>query len=159
MIIYTDGSCRANGQDNSIGGFGVVVLDDAGNLLTCYQKLGAEGSTNNREEMKAILYTLITYGNPYEPPIVYSDSSYAVNTFTDWMYSWKAHGWIKSDKKKPENLDLVQAFYELKAVAGYNIDLRYIKGHAGHIWNEVADKLATGEITVREAIKKYGKNN
>lgn len=107
MICYVDGSCRANGQDNSIGGFGVVVLDDAGNLLTCYQKLGAEGSTNNREEMKAILYTLITYGSQYETPIVYSDSSYAVNTFTNWMYGWKEHGWIKGDKKKPENLDLV----------------------------------------------------
>lgn len=158
MIIYTDGSCRANGKDDSLGGFGVVVLDDAGNLLTCYQKCGAEGSTNNREEMKAILYTLITYGNQYETPIVYSDSSYAVNTFTNWMYSWAAHGWIKSDKKEPENMDLVVPYYKLR-LAGYNIDLRYVKGHAGHKWNEVADKLATGMITVEEVMKIYGKDN
>ena len=158
MICYVDGSCRANGQDNSIGGFGVVVLDDAGNLLTCYQKLGAEGSTNNREEMKAILYTLIIYGSQYETPIVYSDSSYAVNTFTNWMYSWKEHGWIKGDKKEPENMDLVVPYYKLR-LAGYNIDLRYVKGHAGHKWNEVADKLATGMITVEEVMKIYGKDN
>ena len=158
MICYVDGSCRANGQDNSIGGFGVVVLDDTGNLLTCYQKCGAEGSTNNREEMKAILYTLITYGNQYETPIVYSDSSYAVNTFTNWMYDWAAHGWIKSDKKEPENMDLVVSYYDLR-IAGYAIDLRYIKGHAGHKWNEVADKLATEAITVEEVMRIYGKDN
>lgn len=158
MIIYTDGSCRANGKDDSVGGFGVVVLDDAGNLLTCYQKCGAEGSTNNREEMKAILYTLITYGNQYETPTVYSDSSYAVNTFTNWMYSWAAHGWIKSDKKEPENMDLIVPYYKLR-LAGYNIDLQYVKGHAGHKWNEVADKLATGMITVEEVMKTYGKDN
>jgi ribonuclease HI len=159
MTIYTDGSCRANGKDNSLGGFGIVVLDDAGNLLSCYQKLNAEGTTNNREEMKAILYALITYGNQFETPLVFSDSRYAVNTFTNWMYGWQRNGWIKSDKKIPENLDLVQAFYDLEQNRGYNIDLRYVKGHAGHTWNEIADRLATGTITTEEVMKRYGKNN
>ena len=31
MEIYTDGSCRSN--PGGPGGFGVVVLDDKGNLL------------------------------------------------------------------------------------------------------------------------------
>ena len=36
-------------------------------------------------------------------PIVYSDSNYCVQTFNDWMFNWARNGWIKSDKKTPEN--------------------------------------------------------
>ena len=38
---------------------------------------------------------------------------------------------------------------------GYRIDLRKIKGHAGHKWNELADQLATGAITAEEAMEKH----
>ena len=78
-------------------------------------------------------------------PIVYSDSNYCVQTFNDWMFSWERKGWIKSDKKVPENLDLIQAYYDWYQ-KGYRIDLRKIKGHVGHKWNEMADDLATGRI-------------
>ena len=47
----------------------------------------SQNTTNNKEELKAILYALIQYGD--EPNVVvYSDSNYCVNTFTKWMYSW-----------------------------------------------------------------------
>jgi ribonuclease HI len=78
-------------------------------------------------------------------PIVYSDSNYCVQTFNEWMFNWARNGWIKSDKKVPENLDLIQAYYDWYQ-KGYRIDLRKIKGHAGHKWNEMADDLATGKI-------------
>jgi ribonuclease HI len=78
-------------------------------------------------------------------PIVYSDSNYCVQTFNDWMFNWARNGWIKSDKKVPENLDLIQAYYDWYQ-KGYRIELRKIKGHAGHQWNEMADGLATGKI-------------
>ena len=71
------------------------------------------------------------------------------------MFRWANNGWIKSDKQIPENLDLIQACYD-HYQKGYRIDLRKIKGHAGHQWNELADKLATGKISEEEAIKIYG---
>lgn len=141
MIIYCDGACSGNGNTNAIGGFGVVVLDDDENLIGIYNKQNLS-TTNNREELRAILYTLIKYGNQETPPIVYSDSAYAVNTFTAWMWGWAAKGWIKSDNKTPENLDLIKAFYEVWTGRGYRIDLRKCRGHAGNKWNEMADKLA-----------------
>ena len=79
-------------------------------------------------------------------PIVYSDSNYCVQTFNDWMFTWERKGWIKSDKKVPENLDLIQAYFDWYQ-KGYRIDLRKIKGHSGHYWNEMADSLATGKVT------------
>jgi ribonuclease HI len=152
MIIYTDGSCLGNGKAVNSGGFGVVVLDNKENLLYTYSKR-SENTTNNREELKAILYTMLNHGvktevyefSQVEIPIVYSDSSYCVNTFNDWMFRWASNGWIKSDKKEPENLDLIKAYYDWYQ-KGYRIELRKVKGHSNNKWNDLADKLATGQV-------------
>ena len=151
MVIYTDGSCLGNGKSINSGGYGVIVLDNDEKLLYNYSKK-SENTTNNREELKAILYCMLNFGTKVNPdefqttiPIVYSDSAYCVNTFNEWMFNWAKNGWIKSDKKTPENLDLIQAYYDWYQ-KGYRIDLRKIKGHAGHQWNEMADALATGKL-------------
>lgn len=146
MIIYTDGSAHPNPGP---GGFGVVVLDNNENLVYTYSKQCAD-TTNNREELKAILYAFLNHGvkiNDWNMnvPIVYSDSNYCVQTFNEWMFNWANKGWIKSDKKIPENLDLIQTYYDWHQ-KGYRIDLRKVKGHSGHKWNELADSLATGNI-------------
>lgn len=137
MIIYTDGACASNPGP---GGFGVVVLDDDENIIETYNKHN-DHTTNNKMELSAILYAFIKYGKQKTTPIVYSDSAYAVNTFNQWMWGWASRGWIKSDNKTPENLEFIQAYYDLWQ-QGYRIDLRKCKGHAGNKWNEVADKLA-----------------
>lgn len=140
MIIYVDGACSGNGSAAAVGGFGVVVLDDNENIIELYNKQN-HNTTNNREELRAILYALVKYGKQTRPPIVYSDSAYCVNTFTQWMWGWAAKGWLKGDNKPPENLDLIQAYYDLWH-RGYRIELRKCRGHSGVKWNEMADKLA-----------------
>ena len=159
MIYYTDGSCIGNGKSVNVGGFGIVTLDDDGNLVDCYAKRN-ENTTNNREELRAILRVMLTAGvhtdgDWVQPPVVYSDSAYCVNTFNDWMFRWASNNWIKSDGKTPENLDLIQAYYD-QYMSGNRIDLRKVKGHAGEEWNELADMLATGKITPMEAMRTYG---
>lgn len=149
MIIYTDGSCLGNGKSENSGGFGVVVLDNNENLLYTYNKRN-ENTTNNREEIRAILYSFLNYGViPFfgyeEIPIIYSDSNYCVQTFNTWMFNWANNNWIKSDKKQPENLDLIKAYYDWYK-KGYRIDLRKVKGHSNNKWNQMADGLATGKI-------------
>ena len=159
MIYYTDGSCVGNGKANARGGYGVVGINEDG-LLSFVRAKRSDNTTNNREELKAILYVMLTAATRQssdwtQPPIVYSDSAYCVNTFNDWMFRWAANNWIKSDGKKPENLDLIQAYYE-HYMNGYRIDLRKVKGHAGEEWNELADMLATGKISPMEAERTYG---
>ena len=145
MIIYTDGSSKGNPGP---GGFGVVILDDNENLIS-YHSEYCQQTTNNREELKAILWAFLQFGElaaaDNEIPVVYSDSAYAVNTFNSWMFNWEKNGWIKSDKKIPENLDLIKPFYEYWQ-RGFRIELKQVKGHNGNKWNELADKLATKKI-------------
>ena len=150
MIIYTDGACSGNGSAAAVGGFGVVILDDDENYIASYRK-DCKGTTNNREELKAILYAQLHYGKSESTPIVYSDSAYAVNTLTTWMWSWARNGWVKSDNRPPENLDIIKPFYEFWN-KGYRVDLRKCAGHKGVIWNEVADRLAVGDIEKADKI-------
>ena len=157
MIIYTDGSAHPNPGP---GGFGVIVLDNDEKIQYIYNKqFEKEKVTNNQMELKAILYAFLNYGvnintNEFTNniPIVYSDSNYCVQTFNSWMFSWANNGWIKSDNKTPENLDLIKAYYNWYQ-KGYRIDLRKVKGHNGVKWNELADLLATDKISLEEAMK------
>lgn len=156
MIIYTDGSCLGNGKANSKGGFGVVVYDDNGRLIDAYGHW-EEHTTNNIQELKAVLYAIYHYGNKSIVPIVYTDSSYVHQTFTKWMYNWANNGWVKSDKKEPENLELIQTYYYL-IKKGYRIDLRKVTGHSGVKGNELADMIATGKINPKDLINKEDMN-
>lgn len=152
ITIYTDGSCQGNPGP---GGFGVIVVEND-TVIAAYSEKSKD-TTNNREEMKAIIYALEHYGSNSEnffTPIVYSDSSYCVNSFTNWIKSWKANGWTRAGGKKLENLDLIRTYDDLSRE--YQIDLRKIKGHSGEIYNELADALATGRMTVEEILREYG---
>ena len=152
MIFYTDGSAHPNPGP---GGYGIVGIEN--DKVVFIRSRQYDGKvTNNEMELKAILYVMLNFGVKCDgwgqPPVVYSDSAYCVNTFNDWMFSWKKRGWLKSNNQVPENLDIIQAYYEWYE-KGFRIDLRKIKGHAGHEWNELADKLATGKVKEED----YGK--
>ena len=137
MVFYTDGSAHPNPGP---GGFVVVTVDPKGEVIETYAK-HCDNTTNNAEEMKAILYAAYRARLAGESAVIYSDSAYAINTFTNWMYSWERNNWTKSDGKVPENLDLVKAFFDLSKTM--DINFIKVKGHKGNKYNELADKLAT----------------
>ena len=154
LIIYTDGACSGNPGP---GGFGFVVLDDDENIIYTYGKRCKE-TTNNREELKAIIMAMLHEGKSEEPfPQVYTDSAYCYNTLTTWMFTWAKNDWKKSNKKQPENIDLIKFYYKWWQ-KGKRIDLHLIRGHAGNKGNMLADALATGKISKDEVRKLYGNN-
>lgn len=147
MIVYTDGACSGNPGP---GGFGIAVYSDEGTFIESYAARTKSNTTNNEQELLAILHALELYGHKLgdttgEMAVVYSDSSYAVNTYNKWMFDWERRGWKKSDKKTPENLAIIQNYYKLY-MDGWRIDLRKCDGHSGIEGNEMADNLATGKI-------------
>jgi len=149
-VWYTDGSTKGNGTKDAHGGFGVVCVDeDTQEILYQYQEF-VEHTTNNRMEMEAIIhavkqaYAAHLYQNA---PIIKSDSAYAVNTFTSWMYGWQRNGWKRPRNQPVEHLDLVKEFYELQD-AGQLCILQHIRGHMGNKWNEYCDALATGKVKI-----------
>lgn len=92
--IYTDGSCKGNGKETNEGGFGVVVLvpdknRECGYRLNTYRFSKSFDTTNNREEMKALICAidLATTNFKNEKVDIYCDSAYCVNMCRDWIWT------------------------------------------------------------------------
>ena len=151
MNIYVDGSCSGNPGP---GGYGIVGFDDNGKLSFCEQRC-FDKTTNNQMELMACLCVLEVFGAKTPTVTVYSDSSYAINTLTNWKNNWKSNGWLRSNGAVPENLQIIQK-YDILEEKGYKIDLEKISGHKGILGNEIADALATGRMTEKEVIERYG---
>jgi ribonuclease HI len=133
--VFTDGSSIPNPGP---GGWGAVYVRD-GEVVA--QAHGYEpDTTNNRMELRALIAALelVPEGTP---ATIHTDSNLAVRTLTEWAPGWERRGWRR--KTGPvENLDLVKPLYEALKERP-ELELVWIKAHAGSRWNEYADALAT----------------
>ena len=133
--IYTDGACRGNPGK---GGWGAILVYGK----TEKELSGGESSTtNNRMELTAAIKALSALKEKCEVTL-YSDSKYMIDAIEKkWVYSWKEKGWKKADKSPALNPDLWEEL--LKLIDKHEITFVWVKGHAGHSYNERCDKLAT----------------
>jgi ribonuclease HI len=143
VVIYTDGACKGNPGP---GGWGVVLRSadkekhlHGGELMT----------TNNRMEMTAVIEALKALKMACHVSL-YTDSKYVMQGVTEWMGGWKARGWKTAGKDPVKNVDLWQEIDEL--LGKHQIDWHWVKGHAGHPGNELADALANKGV--EEILKK-----
>ena len=128
---YTDGSYQAS---RNTGGWASIICDENDNVLKeLYQ--GHKFTTNNREEIRAVLETLKYFKEPSDITIV-SDSNYVVNTINQ--------GWVKKwfDEKdfSKSNLDLW--FNLLDLLEFHKVTVKWTKGHSNNNLNNRADELA-----------------
>lgn len=139
--IFVDGACSGNPGP---GGYGLVILKDD-NIIQWRHSAFCDNTTNNREEMKAIIeaFRLADLGFPNEDVFIYSDSAYCVNMINDWIWNWSKNGWKNSKKKEVENIDLVKEIYSYINKEFYHCQVVKISGHNGEVGNEIADALAT----------------
>lgn len=152
LTFYTDGACSGNPGP---GGYGVVEYDIKSNTIFYTYSEYFKNVTNNQMELKAILHVIkLAAADKENSYLVYSDSAYAVNSINTWMYGWARNGWVNSKKKPVENLDLIQEIYSYLEFPMENFDLRKINGHSGHLGNELADALATGNMKKKEELKR-----
>ena len=131
--IYTDGACKGNPGP---GGWGA--------LLRCQGQEkelfgGAPDTTNNRMELQAVIEALRCLKRPCDIDI-YTDSQYVQKGISEWIHGWKARGWKTAAKAPVKNADLWQMLDA--EVARHRIQWHWVKGHAGHEFNERADELA-----------------
>lgn len=135
--VYTDGGARPNPGP---GGWGVVVLRPGEEPLELSG--GEERTTNNRMELTAALHALEELAED-EPAHLHTDSLYLRKGITEWLPRWVRQGW-KRKGGAVENEDLWRRLQELNQKR--SVRWKWVKGHAGHRWNERADELATAAI-------------
>ena len=133
--VYTDGACRGNPGK---GGWGAILVYKG---VEKELSGGERMTTNNRMELSAVIAALSALREPCEITLT-SDSKYVVDAVTKgWAKSWKAKGWKKADKSPALNSDLWDKLLGL--LEYHQVTFVWVKGHAGHPYNERCDALAT----------------
>lgn len=102
-------------------------------------KGGAAETTNNRMELMAAISALEALDRPSEITIV-TDSVYVKDGVTKWIIGWKRNGWKTAAKKPVKNEDLWKRLDTVREK--HQVVWEWVKGHAGHPENELADELA-----------------
>ena len=144
--IYTDGACSGNPGP---GGWGAVLVYGGHEKELCG---GEAETTNNRMELTAVIEALSALREPCEVTLT-SDSKYVVDALTlGWAESWRARGWRKADKSPALNADLWARLLELTHI--HRVSCVWVKGHAGHPYNERCDRLAVSYYTGLASEKK-----
>lgn len=138
ITVFCDGGTRGNQFDENIGGYG-IILEYKGNVKEMYS--GELNTTNNIQELKAVINALLAIKTTNIPVVIHSDSAYVVNGMNSWIDGWKKRGWKKSNKKPVENKEL---WVELDRLSSLQEDIKFVKvkGHVGIELNERADRLA-----------------
>ena len=159
--IYSDGSTRGNGKENSVGAWAYIILDKDDNVL--YKECRSEvETTNQRMELTAAIEALeyLFYNElcvPFDKVELYTDSAYLCNCYQQkWYNNWLSNGWKNSKKQAVANRDLWErlvTFFEKP-----ELEIKKLKGHAGDKWNEVVDTMAQNE-SIRRKAEEYGNCN
>jgi len=133
IIIYTDGACDIH-ADNKPGGWAsiLVAIDDEDKpIKETILSGGKEMTTNNQMELMAVIEGLKSLKKPANVTVV-SDSKYVINTVT-------------KNFKINANKQLWQEYFQV--AKPHTVEWEFVKGHAGHTYNERCDKLAVKERT------------
>ena len=132
--LFTDGACSGNPGP---GGWGAILRF---NGVEKELSGGEKETTNNRMELTAVIKGLSALKEPCKV-ISTTDSKYVSDGISKgWAQSWKNNGWRKADKKPALNPDLWDELLNLLTV--HEVEINWVKGHAGHPENERCDKLA-----------------
>jgi ribonuclease HI len=157
MLIYTDGACLGNGQDNPRAGCAFVFrdpgLDGLGRSVTGTVSFRLEnegpsgisgGQTSNRAELRAVIAALqyrAWHGMGETGLIIATDSEYVVTGITEWVHAWAQRGWLTSSAKPVKNQDLWKALLaELRQSEHNRMDVKFWR--IPRELNTVADEAA-----------------
>lgn len=135
--IYSDGACRGNPGP---GGWGVLLRSGA------HEKSlwgGEAETTNNRMELMAAIMALESLNRDCVVDL-YTDSQYVRKGITEWLEDWKRRGWKTASRKPVKNQDLWERLDTARM--RHRVRWHWVKGHAGHPENEIADGLANRGI-------------
>lgn len=132
--IFTDGACSGNPGP---GGWGAVLRYN-GREKELYG--GEPNTTNNRMELSAVIFALKALKEPCKV-ILYSDSQYVCNALKlGWAKKWQSQGWMRNKKDPALNPELWEELLRLCDI--HDVEVNWVKGHAGHPENERCDRLA-----------------
>lgn len=135
--IYTDGACRGNGRENTIGAYGIVLIY---NGMKKEIKKAFRDTTNNIMELSAVVDALSMLKEPCSVEL-YSDSAYVINAINQkWLENWKRNGWKTAAKEPVKNKEIWEKLIKLMEI--HDVKFIKVKGHSDNELNNRCDELA-----------------
>jgi ribonuclease HI len=110
--------------------------------------------TNNLGELMAATRAL-EYAVNHDVKYVHvrTDSEYVRKGIESWVDGWIANNWLKRDGQPPANVSYWKELWNARTQLtdkGIDVKFTWVKGHNGHLGNEIADKHAgLGSLTAR----------
>ncbi len=137
VTVYSDGSCKGNPGP---GGWCCILVYRGKEKVLCG---GDAETTNNRMEMTAVIKALEALKEPCAVTLI-SDSKYVIDALSKgWAKSWQRKGWKRSSGEPALNPDLWEKLITL--TQKHMLSYIWVKGHAGHEYNERCDTIAQAE--------------
>jgi ribonuclease HI len=134
--VYTDGACIGNPGP---GGWAALMRYRG-------RERWLEGhdraTTNNRMELMAAIAALEALRRPSRASIT-TDSQYLIQGAQTWLAAWKARNWRTAARAPVLNQDLWTRLDE--QLARHSVEWHWVRGHAGHPENELADERARAQ--------------
>lgn len=135
IYIYCDGSILKN--PGGVGGWATIVSYKNKEVELANYELD---TTNNRMELQAAIKGIRSVKKLGSKIHVTSDSQYVVKGASEWLAGWIRRGWHNSNGDPTVNKDLWLTIIELSKL--HTITWEWVRGHAGHHFNERCDVLA-----------------
>lgn len=139
IYIYTDGACRNNQADENFGAYAYKLI--YGDKIKTFAQV-IPNTTNNRMELQAVISALkaIKPNCRHYHIELYTDSMYVVKGTNEWGLSW-----VKNGFKNVKNPELWKELFQLE-LQFTDLEIKHIKGHAGHEEQESVDKLCNDAL-------------
>lgn len=147
--IFTDGASVPNPGE---AGAGIAIYEN--NKLSelwygIYQAVG----TNNTAELNGLHQAFILAKEKMakgHSVAIYCDSTYAIQSITQWAEGWSKKGWTKASGEI-KNLDIIKPMYALYQEIASKVEIYHVNGHVGIEGNELADRMSIVAIESKDA--------
>lgn len=165
-LVFVDGACSNNGQQNPSGGWAVVQspgLCDAhtGVISARLEEKGpfdvSSVATSNRAELRAAIAALRECNwtdEGFRSLVIATDSTYVVDGATRWCKAWVKNGWKLQTGDTVKNQDLWDLLLG-------QIEAAHESGLAVEFWkiarelNTVADAAAKAATTLPQSVAEF----
>lgn len=150
-IVYTDGSCLANGRDNPLASIG-VFFGPLSKLNVSRKLPSVYTPSNNCAEIVAVTTAFrLCKNNLINKIELRTDSKYLIECILQHVPVWLSNGWTKTNGKPVVNATELKELLAEKA--GMEVIWVHVPGHSHDAGNRYVDFLAR-MATINEFIKR-----
>jgi ribonuclease HI len=150
LHIFTDGSSLPGPRRGGVGIVFVSLGEDGHERRDEYPLPGFAGATNNEMEIQAAIEALDALhrgrapvdASQYDQIIIWTDSLYVAENFSNAIYRWPSTGWMTRDGNPVVNARLWKELTKAAGRVRKPVHFHWVKGHKTSAGNKRADKLA-----------------